>query len=121
MPKPNERDKITTQLRARLLVLRNMHQLTDTAWARAAHVRQQDVSRFTTGRMTYPRLDFLDALCRVFQITLADALAPDLPKPSLTRAQQELLINVAAMEPSFRHAVERLTAPRRVRRRDGSR
>lgn len=115
MRNPQERDQLTLLLRARLLALRDAHQLSDSAWARAAHLRQQDVSRFTRGAMTFPALDFLDALCRVFQLSLCDCLADDIPTPALTKAELELLVNVRAMAPADRHAFERLAAPRRPR------
>lgn len=82
--------------------------MTATAIARAADLRQQDVSRFFTGQMKYPPLDFLDAICRVFQYTLADVLAKELPRPSLTSTQIDLLAAVKAMSPADRAAVERV-------------
>lgn len=93
--------------------------MTDAAWARAAHLRQQDVSRFTTGKMAFPPLDFLDDLARVFDRTLATLLVDDQPLQTtgftLTKVELELIVNLRGMDPEDRHAFQRLSRPRRGR------
>jgi hypothetical protein len=99
---------MTTALRLRLVDLRNTHQLTNAGWARAAKQNPKDVSRFALGDMTFPPLDFLDSLSRVFHVTLAELLAADAPKASLTNAQMAVLDALAKMNPADRHMFERL-------------
>lgn len=82
---------LNTLLRTRVLSLMRANGLSQAALSRAARVRQQDVSRFLTDDMVNPSLDFLDRLARVFQFTLADLLAKDLPQASLTADEQALL------------------------------
>jgi transcriptional regulator with XRE-family HTH domain len=94
------------QARERLIVLRNQHGLTDAGWARAAGLVQQEVSRFTTREMKFPKLDFMDKLARVFHCTLADVLAKDLPRPSLSKQQITILANLKGMKPAQRAALE---------------
>jgi len=112
-------DRLTNLLRTRLLLLRDAYGLTDAAWARAAHLRQQDVSRFTTGKMAFPALDFLDELCRVFDRTLPSLLIDDqTPQTTgftLTKVELELIVNLRGMDPEDRHAFQRLSRPRRGR------
>ena len=108
----------TALVRDRLAALRDEYGLTDAALARAAGLRQQDVSRFFNRDMKFPPLDFLDALARVFHYSLADLLAKDLPAPSLTKGQQEILISLKALTPSERASFENLLV-RRTRRRTG--
>lgn len=99
---------LLAQARERLIALRDQHGLTDTGWARAAGLVQQEVSRFTTNEMKFPRLDFMDKLARVFHYTLADILAKDLPRPSLSKQQITVLANLKALKPSQRDAFEAL-------------
>lgn len=99
---------ITARLRERLIALRDEHRLSDSAWARAAGQRQQEVSRFVNADMKFPPLDFLDALCRVFHYSLADVLAKDLPPPTLTKTQSQFLVNLKAMSAAERNAFETL-------------
>lgn len=121
---PKGRDILTAIVRDKLVALRNAHGLNDSAWARAARLRQQDVSRFVHAQMKYPPLDFLDALARVFNRTLADILAEEMPKSEMPEWQSRVLVALRAMDPSDRHAFEQLisrpttggTGPRRGRR-----
>lgn len=84
--------------------------LTQAALARASGERQQDVNRFFTDQMKYPPLDFLDNLARVFQVTLADVLADELPRPALTDVQVRLLAQLQGMDPKDRWAIEHVVA-----------
>lgn len=108
----------TAKVRERLAALRDDAGLSDTGLARAAGLRQQDVSRFFTGDMKFPALDFMDALARVFHYTLADLLAKDLPAPSLSKWQIDVLAGLKAMKPVERAAFESLMA-RKPRARNG--
>lgn len=102
----------TAKVRERLAALRDDYKLSDAGLARAAGLRQQDVSRFFNGDMKFPPLDFLDALARVFHLTLADVLAKDLPAPSLTNGQMQVLVSLKTMKTSERVAFEALMAQR---------
>lgn len=103
---------LTAQVRERLIALRDQHGLTDAGWARAAGEVQQEVSRFTTGEMKMPKLDFMDKLARVFHRTLADVLAEDLPPATLTENQVKVLAGLKAMKPSERAHFEGLVRNR---------
>lgn len=96
------------RLRERLIALRDQNQLNDTGWARAAGEVQQEVSRFTTGDMKLPKLDFLNNLAQVFHRTLPDLLAEDVPPATLTESQVRILAALRAMKPSDRAAFETL-------------
>lgn len=99
--------------------------MSEISVARAAGQRQQDVSRFFLGQMKFPPLDFLDALARVFHFSLADLLAEELPKPSLSEKQRRILATIRGMQPKQREGFETLLeAPRtgkagNARRREG--
>lgn len=99
---------MTAKVRDRLAALRDAYGLTDTGIARAAHLRQQDVSRFFNGDMKYPPLDFLDAICRVVHRTLADILNHEASKPALPAWQIRVLAHLSALDPSERIAFETL-------------
>lgn len=103
----------TAKVRERLATLRDDCRLSDSGLARAAGLRQQDVSRFFTGDMKFPALDFMDKLARVFHYTLADVLAKDLPAPSLTKSQTQVLVSLRAMKPSDRASFEALLVRKR--------
>lgn len=116
---------LTAMVRERLAVLRESHGLTVTGMARAARQRQQDVSRFFNADMKFPPLDFLDALAKVFNVTLADILGMDATKPEVPEWQARVVIALKAMEAQERIAFETLltrgrpangTAPPRGRR-----
>lgn len=106
----------TARVRERLAALRDDVGLSDAALARAAGLRQQDVSRFFTGEMKFPALDFMDAIARVFHYTLADVLAKDLPAPSLTNGQTQVLAHLKAMKPAERVAFEALVVRKKLGR-----
>lgn len=99
---------LTQRLRERLVALRDQAGLSDSALARAAHQRQQDVSRFMLGDMKYPPLDFMDALARVFHHSLPDLLAKDVPPPAITASEQSILAAMKGMKPTQRVAFESL-------------
>lgn len=103
----------TAKVRERLAALRDDFGLTDTGLARAAVLRQQDVSRFFNGEMKFPALDFMDKLARVFHCTLADLLAKDLPAPSLTKSQTQILVSLKSMTPADRASFEALLVRKR--------
>lgn len=103
---------LTARVRQRLIALRDQHGLTDAGWARAAGEIQQEVSRFTTGDMRFPRLDFLDHLARVFHLTLAEVLSEDLPPATLSEGQVQILAGLKAMKPSERVGFEALVRNR---------
>jgi|GEM_PF-5457371 len=105
---------MTARVRERLAALRAQCEMTESGLARAAHLRQQDVNRFFHGDMKYPALDFMDAIARVFHHSLADVLAEDMPKPSLTESQREIVANLKAMEPVERAAFEKLIRRRKT-------
>jgi transcriptional regulator with XRE-family HTH domain len=102
------RDLLTALVRQRLAAVRDAYGLTDAGMARAAHQRQQDVSRFFNGDMKFPPLDFMNALCLVVNLTLADVLRDELPKPELPEWQMRVLATMKAMSPTDRHAFETL-------------
>lgn len=102
------KDMLTERVRARLATLRDEAQISEAAIARATGLVQQEVNRFFTGDMKLPRLDFMDAIARVFHTTLADLIALEMPKPEMPEWQLNVLIALKAMEPSERHAFERL-------------
>lgn len=99
---------LTLRLRERLTALRDQARMSDSALARAANQRQQDVSRFMLGDMKYPPLDFMDALARVFQYTLPELLAKDVPPAGLSESQRSVLAAMKAMQPVERSAFENL-------------
>ena len=103
---------LTVRVRERLIALRDEHGLTDAGWARAAGEVQQEVSRFTTGDMKMPKLDFMDRLARVFHRTLADVLADDLPLATLTVNEVKILAGLKAMKPVERAGFETLVRNR---------
>lgn len=100
------KDMLTARVRERLVALRDEHQMSEAAIARATGLVQQEVNRFFTGDMKLPRLDFMDAICRVFHYTLADVLAKDLPKPSLTKTETTILAQLKGMKPRDRENFE---------------
>jgi transcriptional regulator with XRE-family HTH domain len=105
---PKGKDLLTLRLRERLIALRDQARISDAGIARAAHLRQQDVSRFMLGDMKFPPLDFLDALARVFEHTLPELLAKDVPTSSLTASQRSILATMKTMKPAERVAFESL-------------
>jgi hypothetical protein len=118
------KDLLFERLKERLIALRDENHLTDTGWARAAGEVQQEVSRFTTNEMKFPRLDFLDNLARVFHRTLPDLLAEDVPPATLTESQVQILSGLKSMKPSERAHFEGLVrgkAASGTGRRRGSR
>jgi transcriptional regulator with XRE-family HTH domain len=102
------KDMLTEQVRARLATLRDETHISEAAIARTAGLVQQEVNRFFTGDMKLPRLDFMDAIARVFDRTLADVMAMDATKVERPEWQVRVLIALKAMEPTERHAFERL-------------
>ena len=106
-------------VRSRIIRLRDKHGLTDVALAKAAKLTQSEVSRFTTGRAQLPTLDFLDTLCRVFDLTLADMLTgSDFPAgESLSKAEQAHLIKLRTLDDDERALVEEMAA--RLQNRHG--
>jgi transcriptional regulator with XRE-family HTH domain len=116
MPRPRS-GVLNTLVRRRLQTLMDQHHLTQADVSRAADERPQDVNRFLTGDMAFPSLDFLDKLARVFQLTLADLLAAELPRPAVNGDELTLLTRYRAMaDLGQRQAVmSLLNAPRRKR------
>jgi transcriptional regulator with XRE-family HTH domain len=111
--------ELNNRVRRRLKALMQEHGLSQTGLARAAHQRQQDVNRFMSARSVYPSLHFLDQLARVFQYTLADLLAADLPQPSLTSEELTLLVGYRATKnPVHRSAVMALLETSRKKTRN---
>ena len=49
--------------------------------------------------MSFPSLDFLDSLARVFQITLAEALGADAPEPGRTKEERDVFSLMADLLP----------------------
>ena len=121
-----EQDRLTQLLRDRLIVLRDKHGWNDSSWARAAGLRQQDVSRFTRGRMTYPTLEWLNTLCAVFPEcpSLGHLLTGNFHQAKnaktltmeVTQEQVDLLLALDAMAPDLRAAFYRLVAPRQTKK-----
>lgn len=109
---PKGKDLLTLRLRERLIALRDQAGMSDAGIARAAHQRQQDVSRFMLGDMKYPPLDFLDALARVFQYTLPELLTKDVAPSTLTESQRAILATMKGMDPVQRVAFESLILKR---------
>lgn len=105
---------LTQRLRERLTALRDQAGMSDSAVARAAALRQQDVSRFMLGRAKFASLDFLDALARVFQYTLPELLAKDIAPSTLTETQRAILATMKAMETTERVAFESLILPKKA-------
>jgi transcriptional regulator with XRE-family HTH domain len=105
---PKAKDILTARVRERLAALRDAHGLTDSGLARAAHQRQQDVSRFFNGDMKFPPLDFMHALSQVFDRTLADVLAMDVTRTEKPEWQARVIVALKAMQPSERLAFETL-------------
>jgi transcriptional regulator with XRE-family HTH domain len=99
---------LTLRLRERLRVLRDQAGMTDAGMARAAQLRQQDVSRFMLGDMKFPPLDFLDALARVFQYTMCDLLAKDIAPSTLTESQRAIVATLKTLPAHERMAFENL-------------
>lgn len=121
---PKGKDLLAQRLRERLIAMRDDAGLTDTGWARAAGEVQQEVSRYTTGQMKFPRLDFVNKLAGVFHRTVADVLAEDLPPATLTESQVRVLAGLKAMKPTERANFEALIRNRAaggIGRRRGSR
>jgi uncharacterized LabA/DUF88 family protein len=122
-----EQDRLTQLLRDRLIVLRDKHGWNDSSWARAANLRQQDVSRFTRGRMTYPTLEWLNTLCSVFPEapSLGHVLVNNFRfikrartvTMEVTQEQVDMLLALDAMEPDLRAAFYKLVAPRQTKTR----
>lgn len=96
----------TERVRQRLLALMTEHDISQAGVARAIGVDQQKVNLFFKDQMKFPALDFMDAMARVFHHTLADLLAKDLPPPTLTKVQQQLLARWKTMDALERHAFE---------------
>ena len=105
----------TAKVRERLAALCADYKLSRAGLARASGFRQQDVNRFFNGEMKFPALDFMDKLARVFHYTLADLLAKDLPAPSLTKSQTQVLVSLKAMNVADRASFETLL----VRKKSG--
>lgn len=99
---------LTLRLRDRLIALRDHAGLNDSALSRAAHQRQQDVSRFMLGDMKYPPLDFMDALCRVFNYSLAELIAKDIAPSQLTESERAVVAALKTMKNGERVAFENL-------------
>lgn len=96
----------TELVKQRLVALMEEHEISQAGVARAIGVRQQKVNLFFDNQMKFPALDFLDAMARVFHHTLADLLAKDLPPPSITKTQQQVLARWKAMDAFERRSFE---------------
>jgi hypothetical protein len=85
-------DRRMELVRARLVGLRNSRHMTDATWARAAHYPEQEVRRFSSGRMRFPSLDMIEALAGVFGLTLVVLLEKDMKENTgLTNDQRDWL------------------------------
>jgi hypothetical protein len=85
-------DRRLELVRARLVGLRKSRHMTDATWARAARYPEQEVRRFSTGRMRFPSLDMIEALAGVFGLTLIAVLEKDMKENTgLTNVQREWL------------------------------
>ena len=101
--------RLTEAVRTKLLHLRDLNQWTDVEWARAAQLDSSEVNRFARGKtLRIPSLDFLDALCRAFHLTLVDVLSDELPPASLSPAMQRYVNRLQSMDPQDRAALDRL-------------
>lgn len=102
------KDLLTLRVRERLIALRNHAGMTDSSLSRAANLRQQDVSRFMLGEAKYPAMDFMDALCRVFNYTLAELLDKDIAPSQLTESERAIVAAMKAMTNGDRASFENL-------------
>lgn len=95
---------LTTALRVRFRRLYEDAELTQDQFAERAGSTQSDVSRFLTGQMVYPPLEFLDGLAKVFGLRLSDLIAEAQQdkKPAITPAEFRVLRAWAALPPDAR-------------------
>jgi hypothetical protein len=108
---------LNDRIHTRLTALMRQHQVDQTQLSRAAQQSRRDVNRFFTKAMVYPSLDFLDALARVFDQTLADLLAKDLRTSSLTGEEVSILAGWRSASEADRQIVRRLLASKSRRRK----
>lgn len=99
---------LNQRVRARLVALMDQTGVSQSGLARATGYRQPVINRFFTGQMKYPPLDFLDAMARVFEYTLADLLHQELPPPTLTPVERDVLATWRTLDAGDRGAFGRL-------------
>lgn len=107
------RPQLLNQLvRTRLQQLMRQHGLSQADLSRASGVAANDLSRLLTGERVYPSLDDLDALARVFRLSLADLVRPTLPTPPLRPEEVTLLAAWNALtDPAERRVLLRWLQP----------
>lgn len=110
----NRENELTERTRVRLQQLIAEGGLTQHALALRLGTDQATMSRFRTGQMKHPPLDFLDQLCRIFDRTLSDVLAEEMPARPITAAtgpvEVEVLENYRRLDPEAQHVIRRQLA-----------